>query len=223
MTLILSRLVLNPEHAQARRDLATPYDLHRTLARAFPDDGPDAHRARHGILFRVEDATPAGVAVLVQSTTAPDWARLAPGYALRADGPKPFSPSLADGQRLRFRLVANPVKRVREDGRPHPVRVALETPRLGADAGTGYLDWLDRQASKAGTAIEAVADVPFRLAGKRRRRPNLRLAKADVPHFGVRFDGTLRVTDARALAQAIRDGIGPAKAFGFGLLSLGPV
>ena len=113
----LSQLVLNPEHAQARRDLATPYDLHRTLARAFPDDDPDAHRARHGVLFRVEDATPRGVPVLVQSATLPDWTRLAPGYALRTDGPKPFAPTLADGQRLRFRLVANPVKRIREEGR----------------------------------------------------------------------------------------------------------
>ena len=64
--------------------------------------------------------------------------------------------------------------------------------------------------------------MPFRLAAKRRRSPDLRLTKADVPHFGVRFDGTLQVTDARALARAVRDGIGPAKAFGFGLLSLAP-
>jgi CRISPR system Cascade subunit CasE len=36
----------------------------------------------------------------------------------------------------------------------------------------------------------------------------------------VRFDGVLRVTDAARLVEAVRSGIGPAKAFGFGLLSL---
>ena len=38
--------------------------------------------------------------------------------------------------------------------------------------------------------------------------------------FGVRFNGLLQVTDPEKLMQAVRNGIGPAKAFGFGLLSL---
>lgn len=54
----LSRLVLDTQLTEARRDLTRPYELHRTLSRAFPDsDGP--HRQSHGILFRVEDPYPA--------------------------------------------------------------------------------------------------------------------------------------------------------------------
>ncbi|MEM0963873.1 MAG: type I-E CRISPR-associated protein Cas6/Cse3/CasE, partial [Bacteroidota bacterium] len=41
-----------------------------------------------------------------------------------------------------------------------------------------------------------------------------------LPHVGVRFDGELRVIDPDRLAVAVASGIGPAKAFGFGLLSL---
>lgn len=37
------------------------------------------------------------------------------------------------------------------------------------------------------------------------------------------IEGTLAVTDAPALAQAVEAGIGSAKAFGFGLLSLAPM
>mgnify|MGYP002136949035 FL=1 len=33
--MFLSKLILNPKSREARRDLANPYDLHRTLARAF--------------------------------------------------------------------------------------------------------------------------------------------------------------------------------------------
>lgn len=169
---------------------------------------------------------PHGVPVLVQSATEPDWAQLPTGYALRCDGPKPFAPTLAVGQHLRFRLAANPVRRTHEEGRKHAVRLPLVHARADAPAGLpdGYLDWLERQGHKAGFAIGAVSDAPFRLARRRRRGPALdgELAKPDIPHFGVRFDGTLVVTDAEALARAIRDGIGPAKAFGFGLLSLAP-
>lgn len=225
--MFLSRLLLDPRHAQAQTDLAAPYDLHRTLARAFADDGPpDGHRARHGVLFRIDVATPQGVPVLVQSTTAPDWARLAPGYALRTDGPKPLAPSFETGQTLRFRLVANPVRRTREEGKTHPVRLPLVHARADAAAGLpdGYLDWIERQTVKAGAEMLQVADAPFRVAGRRRRGPDLdgRLAKQQIPHFGVRFDGLLTVRDPEALARAVRDGIGPAKAFGFGLLSLAP-
>lgn len=224
--MFLSRLMLDPGASGVHRDLAAPYDLHRSLARAFPDDEPGAHRARHGVLFRIEDATPHGVPVLVQSATAPDWARLLPGYALRIDGPKTFEPALVAGQRLRFRLVANPVRRTHEQGRKHPVRLPLVHARADTAAGRpdGYLDWLDRQARKAGVTLDAVADAPFRIARRRARGPALdgALAKPDIPHVGVRFDGTLTVTDAEALVASLRNGIGPAKAFGFGLLSVAP-
>jgi CRISPR-associated protein Cas6/Cse3/CasE subtype I-E len=37
------------------------------------------------------------------------------------------------------------------------------------------------------------------------------------------LEGTLAVTDAPVFAQAVASGIGSAKAFGFGLLSIAPV
>ena len=54
------------------------------------------------------------------------------------------------------------------------------------------------------------------------KRPGGR-AKRDLTLFGVRFDGVLAVTDPDALTGAVRQGIGPAKGFGFGLLSLAPL
>ena len=224
----LSRLLLNPQHAEARRDLASPYQLHKTLATAFSDAPEGIHRQTHGVLFRVEEAGPGGVPVLVQSTSEPDWQRLPPGYALRLDGPKAFEPTFREGQRLRFRLVANPVRRVRIDGKEHPRRCALVHPRAKEGVEMGYLDWLERQGREAteereaaGFTIVEVADVPFRLDRKRRVGTE-EIAKSRIPHFGVRFDGVLTVTDPDKLAVAMRKGIGPAKAFGFGLLSLAP-
>ena len=217
----LSKLTLNPEHAQARTDLASSYQLHRTLARAFGDAPEGEHRATHGILFRVDDAGRGGVPVLVQSTTEPDWHQLDSSYALQIDGPKAVLLELAEGQRLRFRLVANPVRRVNVEGKKHARREALVHPRAKDGIETGYLDWLDRQLARHGATLGDVADAPFRLDRKRKAGRGM-IAKGQIPHFGVRFDGTLTVDDPDALANAVRAGVGPAKAFGFGLLSLAP-
>lgn len=217
--MFLSRLTLDPRHEGAARDLAVPYDLHRTLATAFGEAPDGLHRSTHGILFRVDDAA-TGPTVLAQSVTVPDWSRLPHGYARRVDGPKPVSLALANGQHLRFRLVANPVRRVRPDGRKHPQRLALIHDRAGNGRPDGFLDWLERQARAAGFAVLEVEHTPFRLHA---RRPlGQGLDKSRVPHFGVRFDGLLQVSDAEALEKAVRKGIGAAKSFGFGLLSLAP-
>ena len=231
----LSQLVLDPGSRQARRDLASPYELHRTLARAFPDADGDRHRARHGVLFRVEDPVPSGVPVLVQSTTAPDWSRLPAGYAARLDGPKTVEPALHQGQRLRFRLLANPVRRtnVARPGKPDRVhRQPLVHPLPDPAAGRpdGYLAWLLRQADAHGFSLPVtvgpygpeplVSHVPVRTAP--RRATGESTPKGKVGHFGVRFDGALSVIDPEALSASVGKGIGPAKAFGFGLLSLAP-
>ncbi len=62
----LSRLQLNPAHPQARRDLASAYELHRSLARAF---APDAATPPPRFLWRREaDHTGLpGTTVLVQA------------------------------------------------------------------------------------------------------------------------------------------------------------
>lgn len=49
--MFLSNPVLNPKSREARRDLANPYDLHRTLARAF---APDEQTAPGRFLWRLE-------------------------------------------------------------------------------------------------------------------------------------------------------------------------
>ena len=220
----LSRLLLNPRSREARRDLAGPYDLHRTLARVFPGaragrDGPNDERtANHGLLFRTEPDASSGPAVLVQSLAEPDWSTLPGGYARRIDGPKPFHPALERGQRLQFRLQANPTVKKKRDGKKHGARVPLvhdRAPEGHPEVTLGYLDWLERKAQDAGFAVEHVVDAPFQTSGGRTKR--------DLTLFGVRFDGVLAVTDPDALTGAVRQGIGPAKGFGFGLLSLAPL
>ncbi len=218
----LTRLLLNPENPEARRDLAAPYELHRTLKRAFPEGEPDENR----LLFRIEPAEEAhgdGVPVLVQtSAVRPDWTSVETmgDYALRIAGPKPFDLKLREGQRLRFRFVGNPTVRKTPPGTKNGRRVPLIHAAPNEKGYPTYFDWLERQAERCGFDVLSVQDAPFRLAPSRRKKDDYR--KQDLPLFGVRFDGVLTVTDPAALTDAVRNGVGSAKAFGFGLLSLAP-
>jgi CRISPR system Cascade subunit CasE len=216
--MLLSRLILNPRSREARRDAASAYDLHRTLARGFETHEGENYRARHGVLFRVEPPSrqhpSRGPVVLVQSQTEPDWSRLPEDYLLDAEA-RPFEPAFQVGQALAFRLAAFPAKRDRETGK----RVALgDEPAEEPGALPPALDWLARKGAAQGFAVVQVVGAPVRVG-----RPGFDPAdKASYPFDGFRFDGVLRVKEPMKLVETVRKGIGPAKAFGFGLLSLAP-
>ena len=44
----LSQLTLNPRTRRVQRELANPYELHRTLMRAYPEALPEGERVRSG-------------------------------------------------------------------------------------------------------------------------------------------------------------------------------
>jgi CRISPR system Cascade subunit CasE len=217
----LSKLELNLRSREARRDLNLPYELHRTLATAFITPEGQDYRATHSVLFRVESSVEFGArpVVLVQSVTAPSWNQLPPDYTRQPVPCKPFNPTLTVGQVLGFRLVANPTKKVAREGRRQGNRVPLLN--SGGDAEvTPAQQWLLRKGALCGFEVLHVVAEDFRPASTRPVGNSGQHAKQQLPLYGVRFDGLLRVSDPHLLNEAIRQGIGPAKAFGFGLLSL---
>jgi CRISPR system Cascade subunit CasE len=211
----LSRLTLNPRSRRAQRELAEPYQMHKTLMRAFPDH---VDRERERVLFRVETDPRTDVpTVLLQSTLQPRWDWLddngARNYLLRPPETKTFELDLAPGQTLAFRLRANPtVKRRREngDGKLRPVRDPLYREH-------DQRAWLERKGERGGFRILSV---------RPRDAPDVRgwVRRDDARHklklFAVRFDGLLQVTDPDLLRETVRRGIGSGKGLGFGLLSL---
>lgn len=111
----LSRLTLNARDRQARSWLGDCHNLHREIMFGFRqvDEGPA--RERLGVLYRVEATDGAeAVTVIVQSAERPSWTFGAPAV-YRVDGPKDLAPIEAKfevGARFRFRLRANPTRRV---------------------------------------------------------------------------------------------------------------
>ena len=204
MQLYLSRLSLDPLARQVIRDLACPYDMHRTVLRAFP--GADAGGPGR-VLFRLESPPAPDVppVLLVQSDKPPDWGALDDRgpYALDVQS-KAFEVHLPVGRRLRFRLRANPS--VRRDGRRH-----------GLWNDDDQVHWLKRKAELSGFDLHAA--VVRAAASQVTRRPR---NGAPQVHYGVLYEGLLEVRAPGLFAEAVAAGIGPAKAFGFGLLSLAP-
>ncbi|MEZ4714428.1 MAG: type I-E CRISPR-associated protein Cas6/Cse3/CasE [Caldilineaceae bacterium] len=202
----LSQLILNPRNRAVQRDLARPHDLHKTIMAAFPDN---LDKAQERVLYRLDQhAQTQQVALLVQSQEQPDWSTLPASYLLDNPGTKAFNLQLQPGQRLAFRLRANPTKKIKDERNPKNGK------RIGLYKMEEQINWLQRKAAAHGFAIHTAMPTQQQRVADRRE---------DLKFFSVQFDGTLRVTDADKLLTAIQAGIGSGKAFGFGLLSLAPV
>lgn len=216
---VLSQLELRPRHLAVVRDLADPAEMHRTLMRAFPhSDGPSP-RAAFGVLFR---ADPERKRVLVQSQEAPDWDQLPERYVVDAQS-KEIDPALAAigaGHELRFLLVANAsrkVARAADEASRHSRRVELtdDEARHAWLAGQGIRSGfrLCGRGSHDGVRIDRV--IPARPVGRQKG--------SRITVKAVRYEGLLTVTDPETFVGAIQSGLGPAKAYGCGLLSVAPV
>ena len=179
--------------------------------------------------------------LIVQSELAPDWQPLLdrqPDYVASPSGTdvppldtKERHLSFAAGQTLSFRLRTNPTKKVKTDGRKNGIRVGLVTEEE-------QLTWLQRKADAGGFRLRSAIVTPegstesrcSRQAGKAFDEGSTSGATVSVAtsvqfarkmtHLAVRIEGILQVVDPVAFQQTLRCGIGSAKGFGFGLLSL---
>ncbi len=251
--MFLSTLLINvgdnPDRPHPGRDwLRNLYRVHQRLCMAFPsrprvDDDPEflkpydpaqfgdgqVHVARGsdaGFLFRVDPQPGGSAVILVLSASEPNW-----DYAFHnarhllagpPDKPRPIKLTIEPGKHFRFRLRANPTIKVHalpegacrttpltKNGRRVPVQATKEA----------FLGWLGKQADRAG----------FRIEGEPLIQPGyVYVSKDGKPGQGHRlrsvvYEGILEVTDADAFAKTLAVGIGPAKGYGFGLLSVAPI
>ncbi|MDP3084802.1 MAG: type I-E CRISPR-associated protein Cas6/Cse3/CasE [Rubrivivax sp.] len=206
--MFLSRLTLDPAHPHARRDLASAYEMHRSLARAF---APDADTAPARFLWRLEPDRSGlpGNTVLVQAAQPGQWQALTSqaGYLLDLQANKSVATErlVQPGQHCRFRLLANPT-------------VTRAGKRYGLHDEAARLAWLQRQGQRHGFAL---------LAAERAASGRISAAQGarhrHITLDAVLFEGVLQATDAAAVRQALVAGIGPGKALGLGMLSLAPM
>jgi CRISPR system Cascade subunit CasE len=123
-----------------------------------------------------------------------------------------YCPILQPNQALRFRLVSNPVKTIKDQYGRINSKGSVKACRVPLVQEEQQLAWLSRKFS--GAALIEVASV------NSRRPIYFRKDGKAGKIMAVTFDGMLRVENSEHFWTILQKGVGPAKSFGCGLLSI---
>lgn len=200
------------------------YSAHQLLWQLFPE-----HEGERPFLFRQEmdetehEAIPKGLPLFyVLSPKEP-----VPVEGLLSVESKSFAPELQPGDRLAFRLRANPTIAKAEKGKrghradvlmaakkpfPRDQRKSAECRQAMDDAARS---WLTQRAESAGFTLPVDPEL-----GAYRQHVLNKGNGQRVQFSTVDYEGLLDVQDPAALMETLANGLGRAKAFGCGLLLL---
>jgi CRISPR system Cascade subunit CasE len=188
-----------------------PYQLHQVLWRLFPGQEQSPKR---DFLFRVEQAqNGVGYNILLQSFLQPQTGEQSPLILAKRE----YMLNVPNGQRLRFRLRANPIKAIKDVSKgtvDKKGKIFTKTVRVPLLHEEQQRDWLERKLRNI-AQLDSLIVQPEPVLYFRKAKEN-RSGKIQT----VLFDGILKVTDAEEFNNQASFGIGPAKAFGCGLLSI---
>ncbi|MFE6925473.1 type I-E CRISPR-associated protein Cas6/Cse3/CasE [Nocardia sp. NPDC057663] len=225
----LSRVPLNPAREGTRRFLASPQVAHAAVMASFPpsDHTDEYNPSDEGrVLWRIDQGENT-IHLYVVSPARPDFTHVVEqaGWPTTSTWAtrdyRDLLDDLAVGQRWHFRLTANPVRRAMDRDRNDPTERGRT---IGLDS-QGQLQWLQRKATdhgfELGHCVSGDGQEPDAIVTDRRSVTFQRRSQK-VSLSTATFEGTLRVTDPRALRGALVGGIGRAKGYGCGLLTLAP-
>jgi CRISPR system Cascade subunit CasE len=214
----LTRFEINPRRRGARDLLASPQRMHAAVLAGFPS--AQREPTEHGrVLWRV-DQRGSQTLLYVVSPHTPDLTHLveSAGWPTTSTwDTKPYAPlldRLSRNQVWAFRLTANPVHSGRKSAD------AARSQRFGHVTVAQQTQWFLDRAQRNGFAVpEGVHKEPD-VAVHQRRTWRFRRQDQTVTLATATFEGRLEVTDPAALRTALTQGIGPAKGYGCGLLTL---
>lgn len=218
----LSKLQLNVRSRDVQRDLGNVHNMHQRVLSAFPDGVSTSPREHFQTLYRLESDPRGRVHILLQSKIEPTWERLPAEYLvdLAGDNPSitPLEPVLSKievNKVFRFRLRANATKRTRTRTDEPGKRVELIEPE-------DLVAWFARKSEHSGFVPSAGVSWADSLLVTEESKVLGRRGAASLVFGSVLFEGLLRVKDVSAFRTALTAGLGSAKAYGFGLLSIAP-
>ncbi|GAA4962008.1 type I-E CRISPR-associated protein Cas6/Cse3/CasE [Yinghuangia aomiensis] len=247
----LSRIRINPLRAASRKILANPRAMRGLVMGGIPGNPLDERvlwrldhdNPRRPQLYVLSTSKPDWTHA-VESVGWPD----ADGdHALVTDY-TPLLARLAVGGRFAFRLTANPVQNTyapQKASAGQQARLEVGRPerafRIGHRTAAAQLRWFLERTERWGFTVPPVrADprasgphepspdgqetVPREVRFVSRQRMSFRKGpgKPVVLHTAT-FEGALEITDAATFTACLTEGMGPAKAYGCGLLTLAPL
>ena len=202
----LTKIDLIPQQRGIRQALGDCQQLHRMIMGLFESD-----RKSSGVIYRVREDRYA-LAIYLYSNRPVNREHLLPG--MHFSGERDLTPwlnAMQQGQIWRFDLLVSPTKKVAQKNGKNSQRRILRTLEERCT-------WLTRKGEQNGFRLLSCQE----LEGSQ-------LTGRHVPARGGRmyldqyhYQGTLQITDAVQFQNAVREGIGPGKSYGLGMLLLSP-
>lgn len=187
------------------------YQIHQDLWTLFPNQDGKAR----SFLFRVEQQQAGvGATILMQSQIAPS---IESEY-IKLLGQREYSLPIHRHQRLRFLLVANPIKTIKDQRERQNKKGIIKSNRVPLTKEEDQQNWLKRKLQPC-AQLDSLLIRPcpplyfYKKGGENAKGYGGKI----VP---VAFEGVLIVQETDMFINQVKQGVGPAKAFGCGLLSI---
>lgn len=218
----LTKMPINGRRRGAAKLLSSPQAMHAAVQSAFPPGSLESAGGR--ALWRVDRPGDHEVSLYLVSPLEPDLSHVVEqagwqsGEMWQTRDYRPLLTRLEQGQRWAFRLTANPVFHGYKTGREWS-----DTKPLAHVTVEQQQRWLLDRTERSG----------FRVPDGSHGEPALQVVDRSMLRFGkgghrvvvssATFEGILEVSDPEALVRTLTQGLGRAKAYGCGLLTLAPL
>lgn len=223
----LTRIEVDAEIAR-REKAFDSYAWHQKLWDCFPNRPDD----KRDFMTRI-DPLEGAFRLWVLSRHQPNC----PDWCPKEDfEPREIAPTFLSHRYYVFDLKANPTKaQVQRDASGQPLSLANGKRKRGKRVPlvdpVELRAWLERKGEVRCRDAQTGTEIPggFRLVPDRPLEispmveSHFRKKEQSAYHGGVRFRGTLEVTDRDSFIKSYQEGVGSAKGFGFGLLLLAPI
>lgn len=208
-TLHLTQILVSYEDAVRLLKIRDTYDWHQRIWQAFSEHTGQTR----DFLIRV-DRKEEAFRVIILSASIPKKPNWCPTDSFAT---KIISDEFFAHMRYRFSLLANPTKKLRVNN-PDGSR-KKNGRRIPLTKREDLIAWLERKAANSGFTLN-LDSIRTLSRGREFFHKN---GAAHGTHSAIEFQGELAVTNPAQLRATVADGIGSAKAFGFGLLVLAPL
>ena len=202
----ISRIKLDTGQIATQRAIASPQVLHAMLANCFSE--------KNRILWRVDNLR-GNLYLLVVSEVSPDFSTLESQVCKNGDSGETksytrFLSGIKDGQKLRFRFKGNPIRNI-------PGKYG-DRGKVSPHVSERYKrEWFLKVAGRNGFSLDEaqfqIVETDSQRFFKAGKEQAIRISHAT-------FEGILTVTDCELFRAAMCKGIGRAKAYGCGLMTV---
>ena len=214
----LSRIALNTNRKDTMAALASPQKLHAAVESSFPPSYEKTNRN----LWRI-DRLNNNIYLLVLSAKKPDFLHIIdqfgwPGAEQKWEA-KDYTTLLGqikEGQTWQFRLRANPVHCVIKNDDTQKQEEKQRGKIYAHVTVEQQSKWLLDRGERYGFKLNIDSFRVVQRDIKRFKRNNVFITLSIVT-----YEGILEVTDAALLRSTLTNGVGRAKAYGCGLLTIG--